>query len=556
MVLLKRAIVGLASLAALAPVMADFDGPAPIAWRWADRIDQRPSGTPIIRGDRVYAAVGSRMYCLDRETGNQIWRYPSGEPLAANFTTGAVLAGNVLVAAADDKAIYGVNVTTGEMAWQYVAPTTVYARPVLAGNTVVFGLSSNQLMAIDSQTGNAAWPEPYTPTGTIYDSMAAWQNVVFFFTSDGNLNALDASTKRPAWRPRLFTSVSPFSAVTVYGDVAYVTSGSYVTSLSASTGRIRWEQIVPGVLRNKAAASGEGVVVTTDDGRMHTFSTGGRPAFRTGIDLGSSAIASPAFVGKLIAIPTANGSLNLLDPFSGQVVWNFTVPPMIRGTKIAVPGTGGTGGGPGGAGIGGAGGGNAPGGGGGAQGGATTTMEIKSVMAAGPVTYEGDTLVMLAVDGSILSFDERFGVDLTAPEVTMGFPNAGDQVSGRAPMELVFIVRDDGSGVNYDSVKVTINGQEYIHEVDREGRLRIRILQGGNNRPLANGRAQIIVSAADWMSNTNAAKFVLTIDNTLPALGFPTAPETGNTGNTGLSGGGGGLSGGGGRGGGGRGGGG
>lgn len=479
------------------------------------------------------------MYCLDRETGNQIWRFPSGEPLAASFTTGALLAGNILVAAADDKAIYGINVTTGEMAWQYIARDSVYARPVLAGNTVVFGLSSNMLMALDSQTGTAAWPEPYTPSSTIYDSMVAWQNTVLFFTSDGNLNALDAPTKRPAWRPRLFTSVSPFSSVSIYGDVAYVTSGSYVTSLSASTGRIRWEQIVPGVLRNKAAASSEGVVVTTDDGRMHTFSTAGRPAFRTGIDLGSSAIASPAFTGKMVVIPTANGALNLIDPFSGQIVWNFTVPPMVKGTKITLanPGGGGTGAGGGGRP------GTGPGGGGlGGQTGTDNTLEIKSVMAAGSVTSDGNMLVMLAVDGSILAFDRALGVDLTAPEITMGFPNAGDQVSGRAPMELVFLISDAGSGVNYDSVHVTINGQEYIHEIDREGRIRIRILQGGANKPLANGRARIIVAGADWMENTNAANFVLTIDNTLPPLGFPKAPDTeqnsGGSGN-GLAGGGG-----------------
>jgi hypothetical protein len=128
----------------------------------------------------------------------------------------------------------------------------------------------------------------------------------------------------------------------------------------------------------------------------------------------------------------------------------------------------------------------------------------------------------------------------------MGWPNAGDQVSGRAPMELVFMVSDEGSGVNYDSMKITINSQEYIGEVDRDGRIRVRILQGSpTNKPLPNGRARIIVSVSDWMKNTNAANFILTIDNTLPPLGSPRLPEqeTGG-GNTGLSntGGGGGLS--------------
>jgi outer membrane protein assembly factor BamB len=466
------------------------------------------------------------MYCLERETGNQVWRYPAGEPLQANFTTGASLAGDLLIAAADDKAVYAVNTKTGEKVWQYVASNGIFSRPVVVGNAVVFGLASNQLVALSLATGQPIWDEPYTPTGGIYDSFESWQNNVIFLTNDGSLTALDVTTKRPAWRPRQFTNVSPLAGITVYGDNIYVTSGVHLTSLTASTGRVRFETIVPGTLRFRAAVGPEGIVVVTDDGRMHTFNNQGRPAFRTGIDLRSSVAAAPAFTGNLIAIPTANGSLNLLDPFSGQTVWNFTVPPMVKGMKVEVERGGG-----GGAGLGGGLGGGEGAGGGGQS--STTTMEIKYVTAAGPVVTEGDTLVMMADDGSILAFDKNLGVDLTPPDVTLGWPNAGDQVSGRAPMELVFILSDAGSGVNMDSLKVTINGNPYIHEIDREGRLRIKIVSSaGPNFPLPDGRARITVAVSDWMENNTAANFVLSIDNTLPPLGSPRLPESGTTGGT------------------------
>jgi hypothetical protein len=175
-------------------------------------------------------------------------------------------------------------------------------------------------------------------------------------------------------------------------------------------------------------------------------------------------------------------------------------------------------------------------------------MEVRYVAAAGPVVVEGDTLVVLTDDGSILAFDKNLGVDLTPPDISMAFPNAGDQVSGRAPMVLVFLVNDAGSGVNYDGIKVTINGTPYVHEVDREGRVLVRILSSaGPNFPLADGRARLTVAAGDWMENNTAANFVLTIDNTLPPLGSPKPPE----GTTGGATGGGGPVGGGGRGGGG-----
>jgi outer membrane protein assembly factor BamB len=546
---MKRAFVGLAALAAIGTATADFDGPAPIAWRWADRITARPSGSPTIVGDHVFAAVGSRMYCLERESGNQVWRFPAGEPLQANFTAGAAVAGDLMIAAADDKSIYAVNTKTGEMAWQYIAPDGVFSRPVVVGTAVVFGLASNQILALGLQTGQPIWDAPYAPTGGIYDSMTSWNNSVIFLTSDGMLTALDVTTKRPAWRPRQFTSVSPLAGITVYGDNIFVSSGVYLTSLTASTGRVRFETIVPGTLRFNPAVGPEGIVVVTEDGRMHSFTNLGRPAFRTGIDLGSAAAAGPAFTGDVVAIPTSNGSLNLLDPFSGQVLWNFTVPPMVKGMKVTVT-TGGGGGAGGGAGLGGA-------GGSGGQG-TTSEMEIRYVTAAGPAVSVGDTLVLLAEDGSILAFDKGLGVDLTPPDVSMVWPNPGDQVSGRAPMELIFLVTDVGSGVrfegdnaNYEGLKVTVNGNPYIHEVDREGRVRVKILtSAGPNFPLADGRARITVAVADWMGNSRAQNFVLTIDNTLPALGSPRLPETGTTGGGPGAGGSGGRGGGGSRGGG------
>ena len=153
---------------------------------------------------------------------------------------------------------------------------------------------------------------------------------------------------------------------------------------------------------------------------------------------------------------------------------------------------------------------------------------MKSVAAAGSAAVEGDTLVLLVEDGSILLFDKGLGVDLTAPEVSMMWPNAGDQVSGRAPMELVFTVSDAGSGVNFDRLHVSVNGQEYVHEIDRDGRVRVKIVSSnGPNQPLTNGRARITVAAEDWMENSTSANFVLTIDTTLPPLASPKAPDTG-----------------------------
>ena len=151
------------------------------------------------------------------------------------------------------------------------------------------------------------------------------------------------------------------------------------------------------------------------------------------------------------------------------------------------------------------------------------------MIAAATPTIVGDTMLMLARDGSLLAFDDKFGVDLTPPSVRMAWPNAGDQISGRPPTILVFIVQDLGSGINFDSLQVAINGTIYNHEVDREGRIWIRIYSNTVNRPIDEGRAQISVSLSDWMGNRSSTTFVLTVDNEISSpLGGPKRPDDGD----------------------------
>ena len=554
---MNRTMFGIAALALASTAWADFDGPAPMAWRWADRIERRPAGAPIMQGDSIYAALGSRMYCLNRENGNLVWRFPVGVPLAADFTTGSVVVGEIMIAAADDGAIYGVDKRSGEMVWMYMADDKVFSMPIVAGDSLVFATANNDLIAINAATGEPVWDEPYHMSAGIYSSLASWENYVFFMTSDRMLNSLNVITKRQAWRPQEFGSLSPLSEMTVFGDTIYVTSGNYVSALHVGTGRSRWSRILPGNLVFAPAASPDGVACLTDDGHLYFLDTRGQLVSRTGVDLRSVPAAGPSFVGSYVIVPTANGMLNLIDPFTGEMKWNFLVPPMIKGMKVRTGGGNSGGGGGGTPGL---------GGGGGTQ--DANEMVIKYVSAAAPAVVQGDTLILLAKDGSICAFDKNLGVDLTPPTARMVWPNAGDQVSGRAPMELVFIVEDEGSGINYDyvddfgldnrenlnSLNLTINGQESVPTIDKAGRIRIQFIRGGRNKPLPNGRAEIVLTISDGMGNTSTTHFVLTIDNTLPALGGPRLPDDGNAGRGGGSGPGFGGRGGGGRGGGGRGG--
>lgn len=144
----------------------------------------------------------------------------------------------------------------------------------------------------------------------------------------------------------------------------------------------------------------------------------------------------------------------------------------------------------------------------------------------------------------MLAFDPELGVDLTGPDVRMVWPTAGDQVGGTPPLELIFRIDDLASGVNSATLKITVNDKEMEFDYGRDGFAIVRISRFTKNTPLQDGRKSIKVTVTDWLGNTTAAEYSLTIDNTLPVPVRP-GTETTTTGGTRPGGGGGGPGGGG-----------
>ncbi|MCC7229112.1 MAG: PQQ-binding-like beta-propeller repeat protein, partial [Fimbriimonadaceae bacterium] len=414
--------------------------------------------------------------------------------------------------------------------WSYIASSPIYKEPVFASKFIVFGMSDNSLMAINVSDGQPAWAAPIKVFDGFLGKLAAHQSNVFYFTNSYDMVSVSATTQKVNWKQR-FSVLGPDTEALNLSDNLYVNTGTDVVGMSTLNGRKVYEANANEALAFAPAANGESVLGVSLDGKVHLFGSNGRPLVRKDIDLGSQPAASPSVIGRFYAVPTKNGAINLIDSKTGDIVWSYLVRPI--GDQSAAPATGqGTPGGFGGPGRGGAGGG-------------TQTQNVAKVLAipaAGPAMLSGDTLMMLTVDGSLLAFDKTLGVDLTAPTVKMLWPNAGDLVSGQPPLELIFKIEDEASGINTKTLKIDIDGKEMEYEFGRDGIAVVRISSLSKNKPLVDGRKTISVIASDWMGNQGITRFFLVIDNTLKPLQRPTGTDT--TGGGGKIGGGGGGKGG------------
>ena len=542
--LLTRSFAGVLTAAIAVSSFAQFDGPAPLAWRWSESTTAVPSGTPIVNNGIVYTAVGGRIYGLERETGNLVWRYPSGTPLDSKFRTGLTYSDGKIIAASDGKVVYCVDAKTGALQWQYSAADSIIGTPAVTDNNVVFPLSGNQIGGVQLANGTPLWADPIKSKDRIMPNITATMGMVVYGEAGQKLVAVNLSDKKVRWEAPFTGRMSADSAPILYGDSIYVNAERYVVCLRAANGRVKWQQPATERLVFSPAAGPEGVIVVDERGTVYTYNANGTATTRAGFKADLSVQASPAWVGKFALVPTSGGELVLLDSKTGDRVWNFTVPPLTKAADAAGATGGPDGKGGGGAGLGGGGGLGGPPGSGGGAGAQTTSAAVKYVVAAGAATESAGTLLIMARDGSLLAFDKINGVDLTAPVAKMVWPNPGDQISPNPPAELVIKLEDYTSGINPLTVGVTINGQPLVSEF-KDGYVRIKFFSGGKN-VLPIGRATIALSATDWLGNNSVSSFVVMVDPAVDKpLGSPPSSNPANQNN---------LPGGGGKGGGGKGG--
>ncbi len=534
--------VGLTALALTSVALAQFDGPAPLAWRWQQSSTSAPGGSPLVVDNTIYQSLGGRVFSLDKDTANRKWQFPALDPVEGVFRSTPVMAGGTLVVAADNKLIYGVDPVTGQLKWSRPTPSPVYGQPVACGKFVICALSENQLLAIRPEDGSEAWTKPYNIYDGIQGTLGVSNDNVLVCTNKATLISFNVNTQKFTWTQK-FSQLPPSPMPVVQGERIFITSGPYLIALNAATGTPLRQIDTRMQLAFAPAVSGSGTLVVSVDGQALMYDQNYRLLTRTPIALNSTPIARPTAVGSKFVVPTSNGGLVLLDPSSGKILWDYIIHPIdemvlassssnSKGSGKGGPGAGGPG--AGGPGLGG------PGGGGGSTN--SDGDKIYFIQASGTAVLSGQTLLVPARDGSLLAFDQNLGVDLTAPTSAMEFPNPGEQVCGQPPLVLVFKIQDDNSGINKNTLKISSDTQDLDYSITKEGLILVRFSLSGKNKPLADGRRTFTVTVSDWLGNVSKSEYSLMVDNTLPPIKLPGSDtnQNGPGGNKGGKGGGGG----------------
>ena len=280
------------------------------------------NATIIAEGDRLYGYVGHHgAICLDRE-GKVIWRTNRlrFDPVPPNGTS-PIIAGDLLVYVADcataafvmalDKHTGAVRwrvprVAPGKMKFTFGAPLAIEA----AGRRQIVVMGASAITAHDPADGREIWrvrtardsagPQPVFAHGLLFVSAGYLRTDLFAIRPDGTGDVTDTHVM---WRVSKGAPLTP-ALVAVGSELFGVNDAGIATCWEAKTGRVLWQERLPGNY-SAAPVAAEGRIYFLNDEGLTTVVRAAREfSILAKNPLGEMTLASPAVSDGAIFIRT------------------------------------------------------------------------------------------------------------------------------------------------------------------------------------------------------------------------------------------------------------
>lgn len=278
-------------------------------------------GAPVVTASTVYlGAYDSRVYALDRQTGDCLWTFDTGGPiiggLALDETAG------ILLVPSDDGRVYGLDPATGRPrpGWPFQTGKGVWARPLIDQGVAYIVSLDRHLYAVDLATGRELWR--YEARGGLISDPVLADGLLLVGGFDRRLYAIDVRTRAPAWAEPFRADNWFWAAPVVAGGTVYAANlDGRLYALRLTDGQLLWIQDVQQPVRARPLlASGPGVLIAINrDGQAYGFDpTSGSPRWGP-VEIGATVLASPVPIDGAALVNTQPGGLYRLDPASGAL---------------------------------------------------------------------------------------------------------------------------------------------------------------------------------------------------------------------------------------------
>jgi outer membrane protein assembly factor BamB len=505
--------------------------PAPLSvvWKFATDYTKGNTSSPIVEGNTIYFASKDRVYAVQADSGQLLWKSPSGDqPGTTTYRSSPAVAGDTLYVGANDGGMYALDARTGSQKWKFVTGAPVRSHPVVLNtpeeHTLYFGSDDDFFYAIDAITGELRWKFHATadiPSAATFASDST--ELIYFCSSDGHVYALNRVTGKLKWSGRA-NAASGENSLVAFQNHLFLAAGNQIFSFRTRTGAV--DALIA------ATMAPEGDITCTP---VFSDNPGGdvtQPVVYFGDGLGNfycyeqsrltwkrvwkqkldAAIAAmPVMSGSMLFVGANKGFVYALSALDGGIQWQYHLEAPLD-----------------------------------------LRMSFKYFNVNAPLVVSGGHLLVLADDGTLNAFGPD-GVDVAGPVMTQPRPARGTQLNGLPPLTFSAYLWDWGSGINPATVRLYLDNQELEKSKEPYTQQRsslsgvvydpvqrkityttARRSTGQIASALPNGRHLLRLEAADWKGNANSLEWSFVIDNTLPVrrpgqpgtTGTPGAPGT------------------------------
>ena len=472
---------------------------------WTYQTEGQIKAAPAYSRGLVYFVSGDRrLYAVQAGTGLLRWQFLTGRGLPEGTGTADAVSARTIAApvVASDKVyvarsryLYAVSADSGLLRWRFTADGDIIGSPAVSDRRLVVATRGGRIYCLHANTGEELWRWQTVGGESFGAPPVATSDVVVVRSRWGTLYGLDLATGSARWLYKLkeTPATGALQAGSLVGQPGAVAPGQPAPTTGAQPGEAPGP-LGPGASRGEKKAD-SGMQLAS---RLQEPSTGAQYFQRRregGLYAGGLSARTPTTT-------TTPGATPGLTPY----------------TAAAAP-----------------------------------TSALEALISPGPI-ISGQHLYVISNDNTLCAFGPE-GAD-SAPPALMGAHiqvPGGDQYSyayalavvgpetnvakpvtidGQAPIYLSFYAYDEGSGVDPDSIRLTMSGKPvefkfrpddctvwYI--VKREGEM---VFTG-----LENGTYDFVLTVADWLGNAVTRKVVVKVDHSVtppsgvvPTPGAPT----------------------------------
>jgi outer membrane protein assembly factor BamB len=322
-----------------------------VIWKFDPKDQGNFSSSPLVVGDRIYQAAFHKanfsafgaLYCLDRKTGNVIWKFDDDGDMKAVFSTPCLADGRLYIGEGfhqdSNCKLYCIEAASGKKLWDCPTASHTESSPCVTNGRVIFGAGDDGVFCLDAKTSKRLWHFE----GLHVDTNLTVSGHRVFGGSGYNGNAifcLDVNTGEPLWRHAVDLPCFASPTRTAGEHVLFgLGNGDFISSdenpagallcVEVKTGELVWRFDVADAVHGKPAVDHRHVYFGSRDGFCYCLDKeNGELVWKE--SLGSPIVASLVLArcphcGNYTGLYAAasGGKVVCLGANSGQVNWTF-----------------------------------------------------------------------------------------------------------------------------------------------------------------------------------------------------------------------------------------